>query len=40
MSAWSVMRELRGKDFEHGLVHGTGASLSMYGVAMVLERRA
>jgi acetyl-CoA C-acetyltransferase len=39
MSAWSVMRELRGKNLEHGLVHGTGASLSMYGVAMVLERR-
>lgn len=40
MSAWSVMRELRGKNLEHGLVHGTGASLSIYGVAMVLERRA
>jgi acetyl-CoA acetyltransferase len=40
MSAWSVMRELRGRNFEHGLIHGTGASLSMYGVAMVLERRA
>ena len=39
MSTWSVMRELRGKNLEHGLVHGTGASLSMYGVAMVLERR-
>jgi len=40
MSTWSVMRELRGKNLEHGLIHGTGASLSMYGVAMVLERRA
>jgi acetyl-CoA acetyltransferase len=39
MSTWSVMRELRGKNLEHGLVHGTGASLSMYGVAIVLERR-
>lgn len=40
MSAWSVMRELRARNYEHGLVHGTGASLSIYGVAMVLERRA
>ncbi|HEV2386847.1 MAG TPA: thiolase family protein [Candidatus Acidoferrales bacterium] len=39
MSTWSVMRELRARNFEHGLVHGTGASLSMYGVAIVLERR-
>lgn len=40
MSTWSVMRELRARDLEHGMIHGTGASLSMYGVAMVLERRA
>jgi acetyl-CoA C-acetyltransferase len=39
MSAWSVARELRARNFEHGLIHGTGASLSMYGAAMVLERR-
>jgi len=39
MSCWSVMRELRARDLEHGLMHGTGASLSMYGVAMVFERR-
>jgi acetyl-CoA acetyltransferase len=39
MSAWSIMRELRARNFQHGLIHGTGASLSMYGVAMVLERR-
>lgn len=40
MSTWSVMRELRARELEHGMIHGTGASLSMYGVAMVLERRA
>lgn len=40
MSTWSVMRELRARNFEHGLIHGTGASLSMYGVAIVLERRS
>ncbi len=40
MSAWSIMRELRARNLEHGLVHGTGASLSIYGVAIVLERRA
>ena len=40
MSTWSVMRELRGKNLEHGLIHGTGGSISMYGVAVVLERRA
>ncbi|RMF91261.1 MAG: thiolase family protein [Nitrospinota bacterium] len=40
MSTWSVMREMRARDLEHGMIHGTGASLSMYGVAMVLERRA
>lgn len=40
MSTWSVMRELRARGLEHGMVHGTGASLSIYGVAMVLERRA
>jgi len=39
MSTWSVMREMRERNFEHGMIHGTGASLSMYGVAMVLERR-
>ena len=40
MSAWSVSKELRARNLEHGLIHGTGASLSMYGVAMVLERRS
>ena len=40
MSTWSAMRELRARDFEHAIVHGTGSSLSMYGVAVVLERRA
>jgi acetyl-CoA C-acetyltransferase len=40
MSAWSVMRELKNRNLEHGLIHGTGASLSNYGVVMVLERRA
>jgi acetyl-CoA C-acetyltransferase len=39
MSTWSAMREMRARNLEHGLIHGTGASLSMYGVAMVLERR-
>lgn len=39
MSTWSVMREMRARDLAHGMIHGTGASLSMYGVAMVLERR-
>lgn len=39
MSTWSVMRELKNRDLEHGMIHGTGASLSMYGVAMVLERK-
>jgi hypothetical protein len=34
------MREMRARGIEHGLIHGTGASLSMYGVAIVLERRA
>jgi acetyl-CoA acetyltransferase len=40
MSTWSAMREMRARNLEHGLIHGTGASLSMYGVAIVLERRA
>ena len=40
MSAWSVAKELRARNLEHGLIHGTGASISMYGAAMVLERRA
>jgi acetyl-CoA acetyltransferase len=40
MSTWSAMRELRGRNLEHAMIHGTGASLSMYGVAVVLERRA
>jgi len=31
---------MRARNLEHGLIHGTGASLSMYGVAIVLERRA
>ncbi len=39
MSTWSAMRELRGRNLEHAVIHGTGASLSMYGVAIVLERR-
>ena len=39
MSAWSVRRELLGRNLVHGLVHGTGASLSMYAVVLVLERR-
>lgn len=39
MSTWSVMREMKARDLDHGLVHGTGASLSMYGVVFVLERR-
>lgn len=39
MSTWSTMREMKARDFEHGLVHGTGASLSMYGGVIVLERR-
>lgn len=40
MSTWSAMRELRGRNLEHAVIHGTGGSISMYGVAMVLERRA
>lgn len=40
MSTWSIMRELHSRNLEHGLVHGTGSSLSMYGVVFVLERRA
>ncbi|QQG46035.1 MAG: thiolase family protein [Candidatus Niyogibacteria bacterium] len=39
MSTWSVMREMRTRNFEHGMIHGTGASRSIYGVAVVLERR-
>ncbi|MBI4165991.1 MAG: thiolase family protein [Acidobacteria bacterium] len=39
MSAWSVRRELLARNLEHGLIHGTGASLSMYAVVMILERR-
>ncbi|OGZ29835.1 MAG: hypothetical protein A2931_02265 [Candidatus Niyogibacteria bacterium RIFCSPLOWO2_01_FULL_45_48] len=39
MSTWSVMREMYSRGFERGMIHGTGASLSMFGVAMVLERR-
>jgi acetyl-CoA C-acetyltransferase len=39
MSAWSVRRELLARNLEHGLIHGTGASLSMYAVVMVFERR-
>ncbi|MDP2676671.1 MAG: thiolase family protein [bacterium] len=38
MSTWSVMRELRGRDLQFGLVHGTGAINSNYGVAFVIER--
>jgi hypothetical protein len=34
------MRELKARNMEHAIIHGTGASLSMYGVAIVLERRA
>ncbi|MBI2875455.1 MAG: thiolase family protein [Candidatus Tectomicrobia bacterium] len=40
MSTWSVMREMRARDLDHGMIHGTGSSLSMYGVVMILERRA
>ncbi len=40
MSTWSAMRELRGRNLEHAVIHGTGGSISMYGVAIVLERRA
>ena len=39
MSTWSALREMRARNLEHGMIHGTGASLSMYGVAMILERR-
>ncbi|MBI2450172.1 MAG: thiolase family protein [Candidatus Nealsonbacteria bacterium] len=39
MSTWSCMREMRERNFEHGMIHGTGASLSNYGVVFVLERR-
>ena len=39
MSTWSIMREMKDRDLEHGLVHGTGASLSMFGGAMIFERR-
>lgn len=40
MSTWSAMREMKGRNLEHGMIHGTGASLSDYGVVFVLERRA
>lgn len=39
MSTWSCMREMRERNLEHGMIHGTGASLSNYGVVFVLERR-
>lgn len=38
MSTWSVMRELRERDLTFGMVHGTGAINSNYGVVFVLER--
>lgn len=37
-SAWSARREMLTKDLEWGLIHGTGASVSMFGCAMVLKR--
>lgn len=40
MSTWSAMREMKARHLEHGLIHGTGGSVSMYGVAIVLENRA
>ncbi|MDO8557700.1 MAG: thiolase family protein [bacterium] len=40
MSTWSVMREFRERNLQFGMIHGTGASLSMYGSVFVLERRS
>lgn len=40
MSTWSAMRELKNRNLEHAMIHGTGASLSNYGVVIVLERRS
>ena len=37
-SAWSARRELIGKELDYALVHGTGASSSQYGGAVVLKR--
>jgi acetyl-CoA C-acetyltransferase len=39
MSTWSAMREMQSRNLEHGVIHGTGASLSCYASTMVLERR-
>lgn len=39
MSAWSVMRELRARDLEFVLVHGTGAERAIYGGVMILQRK-
>jgi acetyl-CoA acetyltransferase len=37
-SAWSARRELIRRGLDYALVHGTGASSSQYGGAVVLKR--
>jgi len=37
-SAWSARRELIRRELDYALVHGTGASSSQYGGAVVLKR--
>jgi acetyl-CoA C-acetyltransferase len=39
-SCWSARREMINRGLTRGLVHGTGSTVSQFGVAMVLERRA
>jgi acetyl-CoA C-acetyltransferase len=37
-STWSARREMLNRGFKRGLVHGTGSTVSQYGVAMVFEQ--
>jgi acetyl-CoA C-acetyltransferase len=37
-SCWSARREMINRELTRGLVHGTGSTVSQFGVAMVIER--
>ena len=39
-SCWSARREMINREFEHGMVHGTGSTIAQFGCALILERRS
>ena len=40
LSCWSARKELINRGLKRGLIHGTGSTISQYGVAMIIERRS